>query len=174
MKHIITIIIVLVQTAGSVILAQQSQASIKFDKKMDQIAVDTPNTRYYNNGAVKEIRQTVNGKLEGNWKLYHDNGQLKKEGAFINNKEEGNWYVYNKAGILIRIESYKNGLEDGRWKAFYDNGKVKIEGDFIAGKREGTWKTYQENGTVAAIISFENDKRVNTITNITTTATVSL
>ncbi|WP_299260804.1 hypothetical protein [uncultured Aquimarina sp.] len=115
------------------------------------------NTFYYNNGSIKEIRETKGNKLNGSWKLFYTNGKLKKEGAFKNDKTQGQWKIYNKNGALTFIENYNNGEEHGNWKAFYSDGKIKIEGTFVEGKRQGPWKIYNQLGALEKIVTFEND-----------------
>ncbi|MDH7444148.1 toxin-antitoxin system YwqK family antitoxin [Aquimarina sp. 2201CG14-23] len=116
-------------------------------------------TYYYDNGAIKEIRETFNNTLHGSWKLFYANGKLKKEGAFKNDKVHGNWRIYDTEGRLVFIENYNNGIEQGVWKAFYSNQKIKIEGMFIEGKRQGQWKLYKDTGQLDKIVTFEDDKK---------------
>ncbi|MFD2565673.1 toxin-antitoxin system YwqK family antitoxin [Aquimarina rubra] len=136
------------------LLTNKTKDSTPVVKKIDNT---NQNTFYYSDGTIKEIRETVNNKLEGSWKYFHSNGQLKKEGTFKNNKAEGIWRVYNKNGTLVFVENYKNGIEQGIWKAFDPDGKIKIEGTFVQGKRQGTWKVYNQSGGIEKIVTFEDD-----------------
>ncbi|KAA1242641.1 toxin-antitoxin system YwqK family antitoxin [Aquimarina sp. RZ0] len=113
--------------------------------------------RYYISGELKEIRETIDGKLTGNWKLYHKNGKLKKEGNFYNAAPHGTWKIYNKKGKLVFIENYEKGIEHGIWKTLHPNGEVKIEGEFIQGKRQGNWNIYDYSGKTKKIVVFEDD-----------------
>jgi len=116
-------------------------------------------TLYYDNGAIKEIKEIQYHALNGLWKYFYIHGQLKKEGAFKNNNMHGSWKTYDTEGTLIFVENYTNGIESGIWKAFYPNGKLEIEGTFIKGKRQGQWKVYQPSGVLEKIITFDNDQK---------------
>ena len=64
---------------------------------------------YYENGKVKEHRNYVKGKLEGEYRYYYSSGMI--------------WIKNN----------YKNGLLHGERKVYYENGELEKEEQFKNG-----------------------------------------
>ncbi|MBW1297694.1 toxin-antitoxin system YwqK family antitoxin [Aquimarina litoralis] len=163
LKYILAVSIIFISKIQSQELVLSSTNNVSNVSEDAEKSSNNMKTLYYSDGSKKEIRKTIDNKLDGIWKLFFRNGQLKKEGGFVQGKAIGTWKVYNKEGQLTFIENYKNGYEHGTWKAFFTDGTLKIEGDFIQGKRQGQWKIYNEKGSLTKIVNFKDDMEINEI-----------
>lgn len=163
LKYIFIVTIIFVSKIQSQELVLSSTKNTSNFSGNPETKTSTKKTLHYDDGTIKEIRETKNDVLHGRWKFFFNNGELKKEGSFSQGKSIGTWKIYNKEGQLIFIENYKNGNEHGIWKAFFSNGNIKIEGEFVYGKRQGPWKVYTENGVLQKLITFEDDIEKNEI-----------
>lgn len=116
---------------------------------------------YANSNDTFQIRNYVNGKEHGSWKVFHQNHQLSevrhykkggKEGeykawwengnpkltySFMNDENHGEFTEWTKDGKIISKMNYVNGHESGQQKVWYLNGKLKSNYVMKNGRRFG-------------------------------------
>ena len=67
-------------------------------------------------------------RINGYVKNYYDNGALQNEGQMVNGLPSGIWKMYDSYGNLSRVGEYVMGKRHGRWLSG-DLGEVKYMGD---------------------------------------------
>lgn len=77
---------------------------------------------YYENGQLKSICKTIDGKLNGEWKSYHENGQLFESAYLIDGLQTGEYKNYYNTGKLYMIGNFIDGIQTGEWKSYFENG----------------------------------------------------
>ena len=64
---------------------------------------------YYSNGQIQIVKQYRDGIKNGIAESFYETGELKKKYNYKNDKLNGSIYTYNKAGNIIKQETYSNG-----------------------------------------------------------------
>jgi antitoxin component YwqK of YwqJK toxin-antitoxin module len=92
---------------------------------------------YYDNKKTKLCKEyfTMNGKIEGVYKIYHPYGQLWIEVNYIDGMENGIYKAYHDNGQLYKEVNYIDGLKQGIFKSYWDNGQLYEEVNYIDGKK---------------------------------------
>ena len=114
---------------------------------------------YYSGGQLELIINYKNGKEDGECKIYYSDGQLFITKNYINGKTEGEYKSYYANGQLKKIKNYKNGKEEGKYKKYHENGELYIEVNYLTGgKKEGEQKVFFDNGQLKELRTFINGK----------------
>ena len=85
---------------------------------------------YYHDGSIYEVKNWLDGILDGVWKIFFVDGSLQMESAF------------------------KDGLRDGKQISYHPNGKVYYNGSYIADKKSGEWEYFTTEGKTDTIINY--------------------
>jgi len=98
----------------------------------------TGQSRYwYDDTKLKETRNFVQGKQEGEARGWWPNGQPSFVYHFLIDQYEGNLKEWSASGILCRDMNYKNGQEEGEQRLWYDNGQLRSNYVIRDGRRYG-------------------------------------
>jgi len=118
-----------------------------------------PSLQYYANGTIKESKNYVFGKLNGEFKVFYDNGQLHYYSDYKLGRQVGLYRIYGKDGDVQYEVSYKSvpGERPNTWKALkhgvekrYKNGELVSLTNFINDTTNGKQLSYFEDGTLAS------------------------
>jgi len=129
--------------------------------------------KYYKDGALMEISNKRNGKLDGPYKAYFPNGQLRAEGFFENGSMDGEWKYWYLDGTILCIQEFNHGelnnlnvwdkdskqiLKDGTGIAIllYPNGNIMSRSEYKNFQLHGKTETWFENGTKESEIEYIN------------------
>jgi TonB family protein len=139
---------------------------------------------YYDNGSVKEVQPTLNGRPHGNYEVYFKNGILHRRVKFREAQIVSVLETFNMKGEMIdggslnngngTLVSYfihddaneqpmqkylnlgfKDGVVNGIASHYYVNGNLKSSGFTENGITTGEWKYYKEDGEVMHIINYD-------------------
>lgn len=93
---------------------------------------------------------------------YYENGQLKQIGNYYEGNKDGVWKFYYKNGNLLSFGKYKNGIQIGKWKFYYDNGFISSIRNFdFKGKKKGMWIFYyRKENVVSSKTKYRKDKKI--------------
>ena len=75
---------------------------------------------------IKEEKEEMSLKKNGEYKEYHDNGQLSMHAFYKDDKKNGEYKKWYSNGQLSRHSFYKDDKKDGEYKTWYDNGQLYI------------------------------------------------
>ena len=117
--------------------------------------------RYHENGEVKEIGLTKDGKNEGEWKIFYDSGSIELVVSYVNGKEEGEEIKYHENGKIRYTVNYSNGKREGEYLGYYEDGSLKVKLTYKNGteKFEGNRETdYEKDGSISGEFEFRNGK----------------
>lgn len=78
---------------------------------------------YFQNGAVAQRMEYVDGKENGTETHYSEAGVIVKTYTHVNGELHGPVKLYNLEGVIMREGNYKNNQKHGVWK-YYENGKL--------------------------------------------------
>jgi len=104
---------------------------------------------YFEDGAIKEEKNYLNGVLDGVSKEYYDNGKIKSERFYEGGKlitEHEKLYYYS--GALLIERNYKHKKLHGVQRTFFDNGQLHEEVYFENGVQTGSSPRCFSNGQV--------------------------
>ena len=80
-----------------------SQDKPKLEVVDDQVRA----TYYHENGAVKQVGNFVDGKLDGKWISYTDEGKVQTIAQYRNGEMCGKWQYFESAFVTREVD-YKN------------------------------------------------------------------
>lgn len=144
-------------------------------------------TKYYENGAIKEEKSYSSKKLNGISKYYSKDGKLEKEQTYKDDVLNGLSVVYYKNGspkskqnyqagklngvstfylengIIEKEQTYKNNIKNGISKIYYPDGKLKSEAMIINNQLNGLAVIYDQNGKILRKENFKDGKSTNII-----------
>lgn len=139
---------------------------------------------YYDNGNLKEVQPTQNGKPQGTFQIYFKNGQLHREVLYDKGKikavlstfdmagnsidggnlkdDSGNlvtYYISDNPKITPMQKCYdfgfREGIPNGICSHYYENGILESSGFTKQAFTVGKWKYYTENGDIKHIINYD-------------------
>ena len=139
---------------------------------------------YYDNGSVKEVQPTFNGRPHGNYEVYFKNGMLHRrvkyrdaqivsvletfdmQGNMIDggSLKDGNgnlvaYYLYDTVTGMPMQKfmnlGFKVGAVNGIASYYFENGNLESSGFTEAGLTKGEWKYYAEDGSLLHIINYD-------------------
>lgn len=139
---------------------------------------------YYDNGIVKEVQPTLNGKPNGNYEVYFKNGMLHRRVKFKASQivsvletfdmkgemidggtlKNGNgslvaYFLHDTTAVMPMQKflnmSFRDGAVNGTASYYYENGVLKSSGFTTNGTTTGAWNFYMENGEVMHIINYD-------------------
>ena len=140
-------------------------------------------TTYYENGAIKEQFELIDGKLDGTFQLFHLNGNLQEASVFkngVNTNEIKKFYENGNPkfsrelnnGYFIETKFYTNGnkkeeshlnlelKKDGNFTTWYENGqKNTVEFYNAQNEIDKYWDEYYPDGSPKVKSIYENGKR---------------
>jgi antitoxin component YwqK of YwqJK toxin-antitoxin module len=93
--------------------------------------------KWFNNGAVMELRNYKTGKKNGRQTVFWENGHKKFEFTALDDAPEGEMKEWSMDGRLIHLANYRNGQEEGTQQLWYDNGKIRANYVIRNGRRYG-------------------------------------
>lgn len=138
---------------------------------------------HYQNGAIKEDYNIVNGVITDFYKSYYDNGNLKAHIKFNKNDNYGDVLVNFENGklqysLVKNIENsgflytgyFQNGninkvigvdefliSRHGIYKRFYENGNMEISGRYYTDQKVGPWNEFYNNGSKKSEIEYTKE-----------------
>lgn len=101
----------------------------------------------YQETALVEQGDYLNGKRDGSWVVYNPNGNIKSIESYRYGLKHGVAVYTDAQGNIVRNENYVSGTLSGDYKIF-ENRKVTEEGTYEAGKLSGMLKKYYPNGNI--------------------------
>jgi TonB family protein len=139
---------------------------------------------YYDNGKLKEVQPTQDGKPHGIFQIYFKNGQLHREVVYENGKMMTVLGTFDMAGNVIDGGGLKDGdgnlvtyylsdtpeispmkkcynigfnkaTPEGICSHYYENGMLESSGFTRQAMTIGEWKYYTENGDIKHIINYD-------------------
>lgn len=139
---------------------------------------------FYDNGKLKEVQPTQNGKPQGIFQIYFKNGQLHREVLYNNgnintvlnsfdmagnainggNLKDGSgnivsYYISDNPEITPMKKCYNFGFSDGTptgiGSHYYENGNLESSGFLKKTYTVGEWKYYKEDGSIKHIINYD-------------------
>ena len=100
--------------------------------------------RYYDKGEIKEVKNYLDDRLEGNYEFYYKGGAISSSGKYSNGKKHGEWKYFNKRGGVTKEENYLNGLLEGRYVEYKNKEIVNRQGEYSKGKKDKIWLDYSK------------------------------
>lgn len=93
--------------------------------------------QFYENGAMKEVRNFHRGKKEGEYRGWWENGRQKFIYHFERDEYQGICREWSPDGKLMREATYEGGHEAGSQKVWNADGTVKSNYVVLEGRRYG-------------------------------------
>ena len=88
------------------------------------------------------------GDQDATIREWHDNGRIKKIMRTRNGKPDGAYVLYCENGKPLLEGSYAKGRRTGYWKSYYPTGGLRYSGSYLNGKKTG-WHTFnREDGKI--------------------------
>ena len=100
--------------------------------------------RYYDKGEIKEVKNYLDDRLEGNYEFYYKGGTISSSGKYSNGKKHGEWKYFNERGRVTKEENYLNGLLEGRYVEYKNKENVNLQGEYSKGKKDKIWLDYSK------------------------------
>jgi antitoxin component YwqK of YwqJK toxin-antitoxin module len=69
----------------------------------------TPDTAYYDNGAVRYRGFQLDGEMHGAWEFFRKDGSIMRSGEFDRGQQVGIWRTFDKAGRLVKETDFSKG-----------------------------------------------------------------
>ncbi|WP_165823857.1 toxin-antitoxin system YwqK family antitoxin [Pseudochryseolinea flava] len=98
---------------------------------------DSPTKTYFDNGRLKSVYSTIDGKIEGEYIAYHPNGKMKESRAYSRGELTGPYRRFNDGGIMTSEIYYVRGLKNGQSTTYFDNGKRFSVTQYLGGHKVG-------------------------------------
>jgi antitoxin component YwqK of YwqJK toxin-antitoxin module len=90
-------------------------------------------TEYYDDGALKTVKNMANGKPDGTFKAFFPNGRLQTEARYTNGVFDGPVTIRGETGLLQFEQSFRNGVPDGWFRQYDSQGYVRSETLYVNG-----------------------------------------
>ncbi len=104
------------------------EGSVAYEEDTSKFRFTGKEYLYYEAHTVREVRNWVNGKMEGMQKQYYPDGALKKEIPCVNGLFHGTLKEYYTSGTVYSEINYANGKAISAKKTYYPNGILRSEG----------------------------------------------
>jgi antitoxin component YwqK of YwqJK toxin-antitoxin module len=113
--------------------------------------------RYYPDGQKQSEIEYTNGRPKGYYITYFENGEVEEEGQWVRQKNIGTFKRYYENGNIMQEFSFNEaGIRDGVQKYYYENGQIEIEVTMVNGKEDGVMRRYTEDGKIKSELSVSN------------------
>jgi len=143
-----------------------------YNRKLDSLSyTEITYEKYYENGLLNEIYQTIGTKKNGLYKEFYENGQLKEESNYNNGELEGICMYYYKNGQLkeevnhYREKKKRNNFSDieyiyteTTYKLYFENGLLKEKYNLINSEKNGIYEEFYENGQPKEKANYKDGK----------------
>jgi hypothetical protein len=138
MKRVALLVLALLASAHSALLAQQS---------MDLDQLEERRGVYLQRPAFEPF----SGPVVAHW----DNGEVRVRGTLVNGRWDGVRESYYQLGTLKARETYRNGVLNGPFEAYFKIGTPSDKGTYVEGRLDGAYESFwlrqpAERGTFAA------------------------
>lgn len=100
---------------------------------------------WYDNGAIYEKGQYINGKYNGSYERFYDNGNKYIKVNFINGTFDESYDEWHKNGKIKKECYYHKGKQVGFIRYYYESGQMKIESQCSGEIRDGLYQEWYEN-----------------------------
>lgn len=121
---------------GNLLTRSSDGDTLQFEK-YENGRLEGESRRWYDNGALSEIREYHEGKKTGIHQGFWPDHSKRFLYHFLNDLAEGNQKDWTDKGLLWRDFNYKNGQEDGPQKMWWENGSIRMNYTVIKGRRFG-------------------------------------
>lgn len=112
---------------------------------------------YYNDGALKETGEYIDGQKSGIWKTYYEDGTIKHEITYQNGLAKGPARFYYRDGTLWEEGFWNETHWKGEYSLYHANGQKFYEWQYNeSGKRTGEQKYFHANGQLQYSGEWEN------------------
>lgn len=61
---------------------------------------------HFANGGVKFAGFHLDGEMHGDWTFYRTDGSVMRTGSFDRGRQVGTWRTYDRAGIVLKEQSF--------------------------------------------------------------------
>lgn len=126
--------------------------------------------RYYDNGKIKTLGQSIGYHKQGEWRegiLDTMNTYIYRKGIYLDNQKEGLWKYYSDKDSLLFEETYNNKdefLEQNSRMSYNPFMKTFEKGIRKDYQKEGEWKSYYLNGKLFKVENYKQNELVGPYT----------
>lgn len=124
------------------------------------------NKTYYISGELKRIEEFTDRKMTGVWKEFYQNGQIKQTEECVPSIAARDLKEYYLNGQLKRTGRYdyshstRSTHKVEDWKEFHENGQLQKEYQYKDGLEFGVWKEFYDDGALFKIGEYSAGKPI--------------
>lgn len=118
---------------------------------------------YHDNGNIKIVAETLNGKLNGKLTEYYESGVVKNVARYKAGVQHGESKLYDESGRIIEVQNFVEGNCKGG-TTYYPNGNIKSVLPAVNEKIHGAFVKYYSNGEKMIEGTMHFDKPVGKVT----------
>jgi antitoxin component YwqK of YwqJK toxin-antitoxin module len=76
---------------------------------MSKLDAPTPDTAYYDTGAVRYRGFQLDGEMHGAWQFLRKDGSVMRSGSFERGRQVGVWRTYDRTGRVVKETDFSKG-----------------------------------------------------------------
>lgn len=102
-------------------------------------------TELFDNGLLKQVHKTINGRMHGEYHEWYSSGIKKKYCKYHKNIKHGKYYEWYPSGVMRIVTNYYNDAIDGDYYMWHLNGTIHKHEQYNIGKLHGVSTRYKYN-----------------------------